>query len=492
MDAGQSAGGQRKSVRFDEMAGKPGEDEKKEEGMSRIDFLNTFSELVARRDYNGALKVCRERLKVKPDDRYVIQMRQTVERYLDNAEDLDDEDEPESLPTLEELKDQADAATGRAFEAMFTYLQDEEKLWELGEQAVGIFWDVGLVAPWGKRRERLLEMSKSLTETLGRKLKGAGRHGEGLPAMSVAADLGGSEWLFEGLGQLWWRSELNMEREDWLLDGCREEWEGRSMEQMVGLSEEGLGTADLGALTDVLVQAWALERVSVCGLFGEQPTPALEYGVREVLAEIRRRPLVEPPLAGFYECFYLMTHVVYVLNCFNGHLPNRRTDCPWLYAYLERCLGFWLREVRRDFSQLPDVVAATTWGAEAVDAISEAVDCLKGLDDESETDHVREGLAWLLSRQDADGFFWSPRAQRPTSNEYDHIHPTWTAVAALQLDREVPGPSPRSAAWAHRAREAAREAEFAKPPPLPDLGSLAPDGAELEADEGEDGPEVEG
>mmetsp|Transcript_4561 Transcript_4561/g.9201 ORF Transcript_4561/g.9201 Transcript_4561/m.9201 type:complete len:105 (+) Transcript_4561:24-338(+) len=95
----------RRSVHF-EGAGKPGEEKpKEEEGMSRVDFVNAFSELVARRDYNGALRACRERLKAKPDDRYVIQMRQTVERYLDNCEDLDDDlDEPELLPTKDELK----------------------------------------------------------------------------------------------------------------------------------------------------------------------------------------------------------------------------------------------------------------------------------------------------------------------------------------------------------------------------------------------------
>mmetsp|Transcript_20462 Transcript_20462/g.55855 ORF Transcript_20462/g.55855 Transcript_20462/m.55855 type:complete len:486 (-) Transcript_20462:57-1514(-) len=483
------AGG--RSVRFDEATGKPDAEKAKEEGMSRGDFLNTFSDLVARRDYQGALKVCRERLRAKPDDRYVLQMRQTVEKYLDNCEDVDDDlEDPDSLPTMEELKERTDTAITRGFEAMFAYLQDQEKLWEMGEQAVGMFWDLGTVAPWGKRRERLLEISRSLTQPLGDKLKTSGRYAGALPAMSTAAELGGSEWVCEALGQLWWRCELNMEREDWLLEGCREEWEGKSMEQLVGYSLEGLSTANLGALTDILVQVWTLERVSVCGLFGEQATPPLEYGIAEVLAEIRRRPLAEPPLAGFFECFYLMTHVVYVLNCFNGFLPNKRTDCPWLYSYLERCLGFWLREVRRDSSQLPDNLAARTWGAEAVDAISEAVDCLRGLDDESETDHVREGLAWLLSRQEADGFFYSPRAQRPAENVYDALHPTWTAVAALQLDREAPGSSPRCAAWSQHAREAAREVGFAETPPLPDI--CAPVDLEEEEDAEDEEVEVQG
>ena len=37
-----------------------------------------------------------------------------------------------------------------------------------------------------------------------------------------------------------------------------------------------------------------------------------------VLQEIRKRPLVQPRSADYYDAFYLMTHVVFVLNAYNG------------------------------------------------------------------------------------------------------------------------------------------------------------------------------
>jgi len=193
------------------------------------------------------------------------------------------------------------------------------------------------------------------------------------------------------------------------------------------------------------------------------------------MAEIRRRPLVEPPLTGFYQDFYLMTHLVYALNCFNGHLPNRRSDCPWVYSYIERCLAFWLREGKRQErggKTAPDVVAAQLWETEAVDAIAECVDCLLGLGEPSDdgplAELVREGCAWLLTRQEADGLFYSPSVPRSETKEYDHLHPTWVTCAALQFDRKAPGPSPRCAAWAAHIRAAAFEVGLAEPPPVPE------------------------
>merc|ERR1712048_921024 len=102
--------------------------------------------------------------------------------------------------------------------------------------------------------------------------------------------------------------------------------------------------------------------------------------------------------------------------------------------------------------------------------MAEAVDCLRGLgesEDASESDTVREAVVWLLGRQESDGFFHSPGTRRSALNEYDQIHPTWTAVAALQLDRQVPPDvvSSRCAQWASHAREAAAAVGFATAPP---------------------------
>jgi len=221
-------------------------------------------------------------------------------------------------------------------------------------------------------------------------------------------------------------------------------------------------------LNDVLLAVMAAERAVVCGLLdGAGGPPVLEYGLLEVLREVRSRPPVEPPTAamghveGFYDYFYLCTHVVYAVNGFNGHLPNCREDMPWLYAYLERCIAFLLRAAAAACAEAP----IDGYGPDAVDMISEAVDCICGLGEESETEDVQRAVAWLLSRQESDGFFWSPGAERPPSDEYSALHPTWAALAALHLDR-VPGDaSPRCAAWTAHARQALVDAGFSTPPP---------------------------
>eukprot|EP00929_Paragymnodinium_shiwhaense_P056692 TRINITY_DN28380_c0_g1_i1.p1 TRINITY_DN28380_c0_g1~~TRINITY_DN28380_c0_g1_i1.p1 ORF type:complete len:515 (-),score=135.51 TRINITY_DN28380_c0_g1_i1:149-1693(-) len=446
-------------------------------GMSDSEFADAFEESISRRDYPAALQACKKRLKAKPDDVYALAMRETVEKFVDATNELEleeaAEDDEELPPSLEEQLEKAHEATGKAFEAMYAYLQEGENLWTMGEQAIGIFWDVGINAPPGARRDRLLEMSRTLTKALLERLQRTGRTGE--------PGLDGTTWLFEGLGELWWCHELDLPVEQWLLDGCREELicSDGCMKTLVGYSKAKLPDVPLADLCDVLTQVWTLERSVVCGLLAEDNAagaaglPALEYGVKEVLAEIQSRPLIEPPLDGFYGDFYLITHVVYTLNCFNGCLPSRRADAPWMYAYLERSLAFWLREARACKSAKASVAKfqSLAWGSEAVDAVSEAVDNLLGLGEDDamyDGDLVREGIAWLLSRQDEDGFFYSPGARKgPEIAEYDQLHPTWTAVAALQLDRKVPPDSSKSQrclAWTRHCRAAAEAVGFAQSP----------------------------
>eukprot|EP00933_Yihiella_yeosuensis_P063038 TRINITY_DN66092_c0_g1_i1.p1 TRINITY_DN66092_c0_g1~~TRINITY_DN66092_c0_g1_i1.p1 ORF type:complete len:364 (-),score=70.06 TRINITY_DN66092_c0_g1_i1:102-1121(-) len=325
-------------------------------------------------------------------------------------------------------------------------------------------------------------MSEILLRNLGKKLRALPVDGK-LPKTDEERSLYNGEheeWLFEGLGQLWFYWELGLEKEAWLVEGCFLQWQklGGRMEDLVGYSRQGLPSVGLGELCDLLMMTWTLERSLVGGLFAEMsPEPApLEYGIREVLAEIRSRPLVEPPLPGYYEDFYLMTHVVYLLNCFNGHLPNCRSDAPWLYSYLERCLGFWLREGKHKAKAKPGGKSnSSSVQAESVDAVAEAVDVLRGLglgdDDTPGSELVREGFAWLLERQAEDGFFYSPGERQP-KNHYDRLHPTWTSAAALQLDRQAPGPSKLCEAWSKYARQIAKEINFAEPPPAAKVKAL--------------------
>merc|ERR1712048_1089032 len=116
-----------------------------------------------------------------------------------------------------------------------------------------------------------------------------------------------------------------------------------------------------------------------------------------------------------------------------------------------------LREVKGSASSsgaLPAVAA--THCTEAVDSVAEMVNCLRGLGGDAETEAVQEGFAWLLSRQEANGYFYAPGA-KGNYTAYSHLHPTWAAVAALQVDRGSPCTSQRRIRWAKHARAAAQE-----------------------------------
>lgn len=432
------------------------------------EFVEAFGELVARRDYGAAMNLCRSRLKDNPADRFALELRATVQSFLDAKDQLEEEDEDEELPPqLDEMQAEAIEAADRAFDAMFAYFESDDELpWQVGEQAVGIFWDPGQICTSADRRERLRRMSVGLLARLLKKLRSSGEPKE----TPQGDELSHSDWLGEALGQLWWHSELELEPDPWLLESCKQELtsSGGSMEFLAGLSKDGLRSASFSELTDILSQTMTVERSFVCGLL-DGVSLELGYGVGEVLAEICRRPLVEPPSVGFYECFYTMVQVVYTLNCFNGHLPNQRADCQWVYAYLERCLSFWLREVRREgVADLEDSVASRLWSAEAVEAIAEAVNCLMGLAEPTEDsptgEAIRAGVQVLLAQQ-TEGLFFSPGAPRDPSDAYTYIRPSWTAAAALvALDRQAPGPSQRRAAWSRHARAAARGAGLATGP----------------------------
>jgi len=431
--------------------------------------LEQISTCVARRDYAGALAICNKRLQESPGDRFILELRQSIEEFnlAIATSELDVGAGIVVLPSLDELKEQSREACMKAFEAMFRYLQDEEALCSMGEQAIGIFFDVATSSCPGAFRDRLLEMAKSCLSVLERHVLTWCKD-EDLPE-----DYDCGPWLFEALGIIWFQAELGYGPDAELLDRAKKEWLNlETMETMVGYSKSSLGTAPSADLCDVMVSVWTLERTLVCGLLSKDELP-LEYGVADVFAEIRRRPLIEPPLAGFIGTFYVATHVVYCLNSWNGYLPNSHCDCPWLYNYIERCLRYSLHEARyASREQIPKALSSVMQSHEfgIVDAVAESIDCIRGLGQESVTEVVRDGAAWLLTRQREDGFFYSPQAEtaeRASKQTYEDIHPTWTAAAALHLDRADYGtttfPSSYAAAWAEHARAAAKSVGFFEP-----------------------------
>mmetsp|Transcript_85478 Transcript_85478/g.133569 ORF Transcript_85478/g.133569 Transcript_85478/m.133569 type:complete len:450 (+) Transcript_85478:47-1396(+) len=434
--------------------------------------LEQISTCVARRDYAGALAFCNKRLKESPGDRLTLELRQSIEEFTRAvaSSELDVGVGSAESPSLDELKVQSREACTKAFEAMFRYLQDEETLCSMGEQAIGIFFDVATSSGPGAFRDRLLEMARSCLSVLERHALTWGKDKD------LPEDYDCGSWLFEALGILWFQAELGQSPDPQLLSRAKREWlELKTMEALVGYSKNGLATVSTADLCDVMVSVWTLERTLVCGLLSKDELP-LEYGVADVFAEIRRRSFIEPPLAGFCGTLYVATHVVYCLNSWNGYLPNSYSDCPWLYNYIERCLRYSLHEGQyASREQLPKALSSVmpSYEPDIVDVVSESIDCIRGLGEENVTEVVRDGVAWLLTRQREDGFFYSPQAdtsERATKQPYNDLHPTWTAAAALHLDRaeygSSPSPSSHAAVWAKHARAAAKSVAFFDPPGL--------------------------
>jgi len=347
----------------------------------------------------------------------------------------------------------------RGLEAIFEVLQDEESLWSLGEQAVSIFVDVWQVSP-PSTRERISVMAKSLLERLSSRAADwePGCEDFDMPSSSIF-----DHWVYEALGLLWWQAELDVLDED-LLRKTKAEMERR---RYAGFGDATAELAELSfsELCDLLLEVWVLERAP---LVWDIDASHGRCRLGELLQELRRRSLPHPAGAEFYDAFYLVTHAMFVLNGFNSVLPRHRQDCAWAYAFLEQSLRFWLQEglflLQGDFHSLH--MDQEHWGSESLDAIAEAVDILSGLEEDSNSelkDLLSEASAFLLSRQGEDGLFSMPKLKSARDDDiYTRIHPTWTSVAALQLDRMHGAASERSVAWVRYAESEAKRVGFAQ------------------------------
>merc|ERR1712039_36285 len=100
-------------------------------------------------------------------------------------------------------------------------------------------------------------------------------------------------------------------------------------------------------------------------------------------------------------------------------------------------LTFFMEEVKAqnalESETATALLVASSWKADSVDAIAEAVDIIGGLYEESNNSIVAEAATWLLKQQNEDGLFYSPGARRPADTSYNHLHPSWATVAGLQF-----------------------------------------------------------
>ena len=203
----------------------------------------------------------------------------------------------------------------------------------------------------------------------------------------------------------------------------------------------------------------------------------------------------------FEDSLYLATHTVY---CLCNYTTSCRVDAPWLFAYLRRGLAHLLRLAR---SRRAGVEGDAEDGLTFVDldALSEAVDCLRGLRrdataevdgcetavqvassrgqlpraprrtgggdpdwdvDDATASMVHEATAWLLEMQREDGSWpaiWHPAHRRWCSDRWElaycELHPTWVTVYAL-CDRPVHQRRDAAGAWLQHVQPMLRRTGF--------------------------------
>lgn len=176
---------------------------------------------------------------------------------------------------------------------------------------------------------------------------------------------------------------------------------------------------DYGALTDALLEGWAVRRLaglrpSLAGLLPRVPW-------RDWLAALTRLPWVPPAAADVYSAqAYFATHLVYALSDFGARPPPDGVLAGRLASYLWRA---W-----------PDVAGRLN----DTDLLAEFVHCLKILGHGADP-RLRAAQARLARRQRPNGGFAG--AYDLIGDPYDRFHPTWTVLTALNYPPSGP-PAP--------------------------------------------------
>ncbi|MBD0324946.1 MAG: hypothetical protein ICV68_00860, partial [Pyrinomonadaceae bacterium] len=110
----------------------------------------------------------------------------------------------------------------------------------------------------------------------------------------------------------------------------------------------------------------------------------------------------------FYEKIYAITHVVYTLNDYSVYRLSPRW-LPEEYKYLKAGLG---RALAMDDPEM----------------LGEIMDSLRAFGMTSRHPLIREGMEYLMARQNDDGSW----GDMETENIYQRYHPTWTAMDGLR------------------------------------------------------------
>ena len=187
----------------------------------------------------------------------------------------------------------------------------------------------------------------------------------------------------------------------------------KSTVDIYGTPVRNLAGADWKTVYETLLYAYFLEKADVeyPGVF------KVDYRLLDVLGYLRTREYVNFADDGSadkkraIEDAFMVTHIAYMLSNYS-RLRLYEQEAPWLYDYL-----------RKNFD---DILAIGH-----MDLIGECVDIFRSLGyTEDNSEIVRTGTQYLLSRQNAEGA-WGENHQL-SGSAYDSMHPTSCAIWALR------------------------------------------------------------
>lgn len=110
----------------------------------------------------------------------------------------------------------------------------------------------------------------------------------------------------------------------------------------------------------------------------------------------------------FYEAVYAVTHVIYTLNCYSVY----RLSPEWLPQEYEFLKTAWGRAIETDDPEM----------------LGEIMDSLRAFGLSSRSPLIREGIDYLLTKQNEDGSW----GDLDTEDVYQRYHPTWAAIDGLR------------------------------------------------------------
>lgn len=319
----------------------------------------------------------------------------------------------------------------RALQFMQLQLEDDAALWEMGEQAVMMFYDVSQVCSDPEIAARAAAIACETLERYEEHVLSWELPLERTKMVQVLAML-----RYQGVG---WDSTAVAE----FADEAYSYFD--STAELIGAKPGRLSVRSSDEWYFIIIDLFLLHAADLVYPDRYPRDWGLELALPALWEHLRNNPMVNTPAPGAYSStfqnsYYLATHLACVLTGWGTVIDeSNEVDCPWLYRYIGESLAWWLDQAKRQ-----------TEGKQAhvdLDAVAEGIDALKGLElTECSAPAVCQATVWLLDAQNPDGSWparWHPEDAKCFYGAiYDALHPAWVAAYAL-CDRR---PDPAGAA----------------------------------------------